>query len=341
MVKMMNICNKTHKPFENKPQSYKEEPSMSKGRSIIAFMPVLLVYYLGLAQVSADIPGLSFVPIVPMCQADRPLYLTQPNMEGEDVAQLQEQLKAWGYYSGKVDGIFGEKTQAAIIKFQQDNRLTPNGVADDEVWNALYSEDSLMVVKLPPPQGEVHLEIDTKTLRLHVYADGKQYTSFPVAVGRPSAGTLSPVGEWKIIYKGSWGGGFGTRFMGLNVPWGTYGIHGTNKPGSIGTRASHGCIRMYNHDVEQLFEWVKIGTKVIITGDPPKVSLGRALKEGISGKDVVIVQTRLRQMGFDPGGADGRFGANTKKAVLKLQEIFGLPPDGTVYPDVYYVLGLK
>ena len=47
----------------------------------------------------------------------------------------------------------------------------------------------------------------------------------------------------------NWGGGFGTRWLGLNVPWGIYGIHGTNQPWSIGTQASAGCIRMFNRHV--------------------------------------------------------------------------------------------
>jgi lipoprotein-anchoring transpeptidase ErfK/SrfK len=43
-----------------------------------------------------------------------------------------------------------------------------------------------------------------------------------------------------------------------------YAIHGTNKRESIGTRASYGCIRMYNEDVVELFERVSIGTPVVV-----------------------------------------------------------------------------
>ena len=41
-------------------------------------------------------------------------------------------------------------------------------------------------------------------------------------------------------------------------------IHGTHEEGLIGTKASHGCIRMFNYDVIELFNLVKIGTKVTI-----------------------------------------------------------------------------
>ena len=48
--------------------------------------------------------------------------------------------------------------------------------------------------------------------------------------------------------------------MGLSAKG--YGIHGTNVPTSIGKAASHGCIRMSRHDLEELFELVTVGTIV-------------------------------------------------------------------------------
>jgi hypothetical protein len=48
--------------------------------------------------------------------------------------------------------------------------------------------------------------------------------------------------------------------MGLSLKG--FGIHGTNDPRSIGRKASHGCIRMQNRDVEELFGLVRIGDVV-------------------------------------------------------------------------------
>jgi lipoprotein-anchoring transpeptidase ErfK/SrfK len=45
---------------------------------------------------------------------------------------------------------------------------------------------------------------------------------------------------------------------------GTYGIHGTNRPETIGTFASYGCFRMYNKDILDLFSRVAIGTSVTV-----------------------------------------------------------------------------
>lgn len=52
----------------------------------------------------------------------------------------------------------------------------------------------------------------------------------------------------------------GTRWLGLGFP--SYGIHGTNNPSSIGKAASSGCLRMNNHDVEELASLVEVGTLV-------------------------------------------------------------------------------
>ncbi len=45
---------------------------------------------------------------------------------------------------------------------------------------------------------------------------------------------------------------------------GEYAIHGTNAPGSVGGFVSHGCIRMYNQDVMDLYDRVSFGTKVVV-----------------------------------------------------------------------------
>ena len=50
----------------------------------------------------------------------------------------------------------------------------------------------------------------------------------------------------------------------LTLEGGDYAIHGTNRPSSIGTFASYGCIRMYNQDILDLFDRVSIGTPVVV-----------------------------------------------------------------------------
>ena len=49
----------------------------------------------------------------------------------------------------------------------------------------------------------------------------------------------------------------------LTISPGEYAVHGTNRPDSIGRPASYGCIRMFNHDIIDLFERVAIGAPII------------------------------------------------------------------------------
>lgn len=124
----------------------------------------------------------------------------------------------------------------------------------------------------------MYLVITKSTNRLTVIMNGHVTHSFPIATGRSKE--LTPEGQFRVSTKvrkpwyirkqipgGHKDNPLGTRWLGLNVPGTggyTYGIHGTNRPWSIGTRASSGCIRMYNKDVEWLFRHVSRGTVVII-----------------------------------------------------------------------------
>ncbi|MFZ5816477.1 MAG: L,D-transpeptidase family protein [Bacillota bacterium] len=191
------------------------------------------------------------------------------------------------------------------------------------------------------PAQPVEIVVDTRAIRLTLYSEGRPFKSYPVAVGQGGLKS-TPVGEWTIIKKDkNWGRGFGTRWLGLNVPWGIYGIHGTNKPWSIGQRASSGCIRMHNRDVEELYDWVAVGTPVRILGPVPEVPVRLPLQIGSSGKDVLLVQDRLRSRGLHVGKMDARFGKEMADAIRQLQRSAGLPETGVVDEKVLDLLGLK
>ncbi len=62
------------------------------------------------------------------------------------------------------------------------------------------------------------------------------------------------------------------------------------------------------------------------------------LRRGSRGLPVRRLQHRMTLAGFDTGGVDGRFGANTERAVRELQQQFGLDVDGIVGPDTWGVV---
>lgn len=187
------------------------------------------------------------------------------------------------------------------------------------------------------PVGKLSIVVKVSQRVLEVYNNESLYKTYRIAVGKSE--TPTPIGEWNVVWKDyNWGTGFGTRWMGLNVPWGIYGIHGTNKPWSIGQFASHGCIRMRNKDVEELFEWVPIGTGVRIEGR--KIKVQRILKYQTSGSDVAALQLRLKELGYLSERADGIFGNQTQEAVEAFQRDQGFEVNGIVNKNVADLLGI-
>ncbi|WP_416341261.1 L,D-transpeptidase family protein [Sporomusa sphaeroides] len=190
---------------------------------------------------------------------------------------------------------------------------------------------------LEAPGGKVSILIKVQSRELELHNDGELYKKYRIAVGKSK--TPTPIGEWNVVWKDyDWGTGFGTRWMGLNVPWGTFGIHGTNKPWSIGQFASHGCIRMRNKDVEELFEWTPIGTPVSITGK--NIRIERNLKYKASGSDVAALQLKLKEMGYFQGRADGLFGTMTEEAVKAYQADKGVVVTGVASKELCTALGI-
>ncbi len=275
------------------------------------------------------------------CQENRILLLQTPRMEGEDVFLLQSRLKDLNIYRGRTDGVYDLEVARAVAEYQVRQQLEPNGVVDAQTWELLG--DGLFPVatakKRQPPEGQLKIVVDLYKRILTLYSDGEIYQTYPVSVGRVSSKT--PVGEWAIIGKSKdWGGGFGTRWLGLNVPWGIFGIHGTNKPWSIGQAASQGCVRMYNRHIEQLFDWVPVKTRVDIIGERLPISVNRELRPGQSGLSVMQLQDNLQQQGFDPGYRDARYGPTTVQAVQELESQFRLKVDGIVDWNVLFLLDL-
>lgn len=113
--------------------------------------------------------------------------------------------------------------------------------------------------------------------KLAVLEEDRVLRVFDIAVGAPKS--PSPTGAYQIVNSitdPTWytkgrivGPGkcnpLGTRWLGLSRKG--YGIHGTNVPSSIGRNASHGCIRMRNRDVEELFPMVAVGDQVELHGE--------------------------------------------------------------------------
>ncbi len=120
---------------------------------------------------------------------------------------------------------------------------------------------------------EVEVDLAARTLR--VLQDGAEVLTSPVAVGTPESPT--PTGRFSLTDKletGQPDGAYGPYALGLSARSDVLtefaggdaqvGIHGTNVPSSIGTAASHGCIRVPNEVAVQLTEMLALGTPVTV-----------------------------------------------------------------------------
>ncbi len=126
-------------------------------------------------------------------------------------------------------------------------------------------------------QHQRRVVISLEDRKLALTEDGKLVKVYDVAVGKAS--TPSPRGEFRVanrvqrptyyhigeVIPDGPQNPVGTRWVGLSQKG--YGIHGTNAPSSIGKAVSHGCIRMRNGDIEQLFEMLRSGDTVVIRGE--------------------------------------------------------------------------
>ncbi len=117
------------------------------------------------------------------------------------------------------------------------------------------------------PARKIALVQNGKVVKVYSVAVGKQSTPSPSGIFHIASHVANPTysHEGKVVGPGP-ANPVGTRWMSLGFKG--YGLHGTNHPESIGHAASHGCIRMRNHDVEELFELVHVGDEVDLIADP-------------------------------------------------------------------------
>jgi hypothetical protein len=118
-----------------------------------------------------------------------------------------------------------------------------------------------------------HLVVDRSSLTATLFRDGRKVFAAPVGVGAP--GSPTPAGEFYVRDRLN---GFGDPFYGpvafgtsarsaVLTDWpdgGFVGIHGTNEPGLLPGRVSHGCIRLRNADILRLSRLMPVGTPVTI-----------------------------------------------------------------------------
>ena len=129
------------------------------------------------------------------------------------------------------------------------------------------------------PQSDVQVVVKLSTRKVDVYRHGEIVKQYPVAIGKAEWET--PTGSFSVaqmrehptwqhpitgeVVQAGQDNPLGSRWIGfLSVNGAQIGFHGTNQENLIGEAVSHGCIRMLNEDIEDLYSYVEMGSAVIV-----------------------------------------------------------------------------
>jgi len=207
------------------------------------------------------------------------------------------------------DGIFGQNTRTAVIAFQTQFGLTPDGIIGSITWNEIISVyNSLPVTGLP------------------------QYPGTPLRVGSRGESVTFMQGCLNAI----------SKILPTIPTLRADGIFGTGTQSAV--IAFQKLFGLTADGVIGPATWEKI---VSVYNDLPDIAApafpGTALRVGSSGNDVILIQKYLNVVGqqypsIPPLSADGIFGRATESAVKTFQNLFGLTSDGVVGRNTWNML---
>jgi lipoprotein-anchoring transpeptidase ErfK/SrfK len=156
-----------------------------------------------------------------------------------------------------------ERDSAGIAWFQILVPGRPNGRRG---WVPAESLDVLYSV------ADRRIEVDRSRRRFRLVASGRTLIKGPIAVGTRDAptplGTFYLAAEFRPGHNFLGPYAFETSAYSALSDWpggGIVGLHGTSEPQSVGKRASHGCLRVFNRTILRIRKHVRLGTPLIIS----------------------------------------------------------------------------
>lgn len=178
---------------------------------------------------------------------------------GPAVAQLQHRLAALGYQSRKQTGTFDTETTHAVVAFEKVNGLPLDGVAGPAVIATL---DHPAVPTPRHHRSGLDVEVDLARQVAVVYTDGAVTRIYDVCTGKPS--TPTPPGEFTVKYKidGMHHAPLGPMWRPVYFNYDGFAFHGAEPV--LTTPSSHGCVRMTDPAMNELFGMLTKGVPVSI-----------------------------------------------------------------------------
>lgn len=224
---------------------------------------------------------------------------------GESVKSLQRRLKQLGYYTGSVDGDFGDATEAAVRAFQDRNGLYVDGKAGEKTLAKLNSSNAVKATATTAPR-------NTATPKPQATATPNLSTDYYLQSG--SSGAKVRTLQARLIELGWMGGSADGNYEG----------------------ATEYAVKAFQAKYKSLYTDGVAGPSTLkilysssaLKSSKPVSSIGTTLQSGDSNDSVRAMQTRLKSLGYLTGTVDGSFGDATKAAVIAFQTANGIKADG-------------
>ena len=239
------------------------------------------------------------------------------NKQGNDVTSLQARLTELGYYTGRISGSYGKLTKAAVEAFQRANGLTADGIAGVRTQTKLYSTGAV-------PASAVSTGGTTVTDATG--SAGVSYTTLKAGM----SGDAVKLMQQKLKDLGYYGGAVTGSFG--NVTWeAVRAFQRANGLTADGVAGPKTLAALYG-TTGGTSSGSGTGTGSTTTGSSDTVTVNATLQVGSRGTDVKNLQTRLKELGYLTGSADGVFGTATETAVKAFQKANSLTSDGVAGP---------
>ena len=243
--------------------------------------------------------------------------------KGTRVKQVQQRLKDLGYYSGSVDGSYGDGTESAVKAFQSANGLRADGVVGTQTMTKLYSNSAK-----PYSAASSGRTSGKATSKPTAKATSKATkTPRPTATPNLSRATYLQIGS------------SGKKVRTLQNRLIELGWLAGKADGEYGG-ATQAAVKAFQKKTSGLWDDGIAGPdtqKALYSSGAAKsssvvASTGESLRPGAEGGAVRALQTRLKKLGYYKGSVDGSYGTNTQEAVIAFQRNNGLTDDGIAGP---------
>ncbi len=217
---------------------------------------------------------------------------------GTDVENIQQLLANMGYYSGAIDGKYGNATITAVKAFQAKNGLTQDGVCGAKTVALLFSSSAVYAVATPTPAPATSVTITEDNV---------------VVIRSGSRGTAVLNLQKRLVALNY----YSSRLDGVYLEDDIAAVKSFQKKNSLTADGVAG------YETQSL-----LYSEEAISGDVGTTTLSSTLRYGDRGDDVLTLQNRLIELGYLTGSADGSYGVSTKQAVVAFQKANSLVRDG-------------